>query len=94
MNNAVLWDVTPCCSCNNRRFEGTYRLHHQGDKNRRARKNVSSNQQPTHAGKKYYIVPSSPIISTLIMEAKLLLKRRFFEELHGVTSQKTAFCRI
>jgi hypothetical protein len=28
------WGVTPCGSCNNRRFGGTYRLHHQGDKNR------------------------------------------------------------
>jgi hypothetical protein len=27
----------------NRRFGGTYRLHHVGDKNRRARNNVSSN---------------------------------------------------
>jgi hypothetical protein len=34
--------VTPCGSCENRRFGGTYRLYHQGDKNRRAR-NVSSN---------------------------------------------------
>jgi hypothetical protein len=29
--------------CKNRRFGGTYRLHHEGDKNRRARNNVSSN---------------------------------------------------
>jgi hypothetical protein len=32
--NAVYWDVTLCSSCNNLRFLGTYRLHHQGDKNR------------------------------------------------------------
>jgi hypothetical protein len=30
MKNAVLWDVTPCGSGKNRRFGGTYRLHHQG----------------------------------------------------------------
>jgi hypothetical protein len=30
MKNAVFWDVTPCGSCKNRGFEGTYRLHHQG----------------------------------------------------------------
>jgi hypothetical protein len=35
LKNAVFLDVTPCGSCNNRRFEGTYRLHHQGDKNQR-----------------------------------------------------------
>jgi hypothetical protein len=32
--NGVFWDVTPCGSCKNRRFGGTWRLLHQGDKNR------------------------------------------------------------
>jgi hypothetical protein len=36
MKNAVFCDITPCGSCKNRRFGGTYR-HHHGDKNRRAR---------------------------------------------------------
>jgi hypothetical protein len=31
---AVFWDVTPCGSGKNPSFGGTYRLHHQGDKNR------------------------------------------------------------
>jgi hypothetical protein len=39
----VFWDVTPGSSCKNRRFGGTYRLHHTGDQNLRARNNVSSN---------------------------------------------------
>jgi hypothetical protein len=34
MKNGVFWDATPSGSCKNRRFEGTYSLHHQGDKNR------------------------------------------------------------
>jgi hypothetical protein len=34
MKDGVFWDVTPCGSCKNQRFGGTYRLHHQGDKNR------------------------------------------------------------
>jgi hypothetical protein len=34
MKNAVFWDVTPRGSCKKRRFGGTERLHHQGDKNR------------------------------------------------------------
>jgi hypothetical protein len=34
MKNGVFWDVTPCGSCKNRRFGGTYHLLHQGDKNR------------------------------------------------------------
>jgi hypothetical protein len=37
-----LWDVMLCGSCKNRHFEGTQRLHHQGDKIRWAR-NISSN---------------------------------------------------
>jgi hypothetical protein len=39
--NDVHRHVTPCGSCESRRFEETCRLHHQGDKNQRARK-VSS----------------------------------------------------
>jgi hypothetical protein len=35
--------VTPRGSCKNRRFGGKCRLHHQGDKNRRARNNANSN---------------------------------------------------
>jgi hypothetical protein len=31
----------PCGSCKNRQFGGTYRMHHQSDKNRQARNNVS-----------------------------------------------------
>jgi hypothetical protein len=34
MNNGVFWVVMPCGSCKNRRFGGTWRLLHQGDKNR------------------------------------------------------------
>jgi hypothetical protein len=34
MKNGVFWDVTPCGSCKNRRFGGTWRLLHQGEKNR------------------------------------------------------------
>jgi hypothetical protein len=32
MKNGVFWVVTPCDSCKNRRFGGTWRLLHQGDK--------------------------------------------------------------
>jgi hypothetical protein len=42
LKNVVFWDVTPRGSCKNRRFEGTFRQHYHGDKNRR-RKRVSSN---------------------------------------------------
>jgi hypothetical protein len=32
--NGIFWDVTPCASCKNRRFGGTWRLLRQGDKKR------------------------------------------------------------
>jgi hypothetical protein len=34
VKNGVFWDVTPCGSCKNRRFGGTWRLLLQGDKTR------------------------------------------------------------
>jgi hypothetical protein len=34
LKNGVFWVVTSCGSCKNRRFGGTWRLLHQGDKNR------------------------------------------------------------
>jgi hypothetical protein len=33
LKNAVFWDAAPCGSCKNRRFGGTYRFHHQDNKN-------------------------------------------------------------
>jgi hypothetical protein len=59
MKNAVFWDVIMCDSSKNRLFGGTYRLNHQGGKNRRFR-NVSSNYQLKHAAKKKTanVVPS------------------------------------
>jgi hypothetical protein len=32
MITAVFWNVTPCGSCKNQHFGGTYHVHHQGDK--------------------------------------------------------------
>jgi hypothetical protein len=68
MKNAVFWHVTPCGSCKDRLFGGTYRYHRQGDKNQGAENNafvlslllllVTAN-----------IAPSSPILVTLVMEA-------------------------
>jgi hypothetical protein len=69
LKNGVFWDVTPCGSCNSRLFEGTYasiirvtRIDELGttlavNSNRR-RLLVTAN-----------VVPSSPILVTLIMEA-------------------------
>jgi hypothetical protein len=38
--------------------------------------------------------PSSPIVVTLVMEALRSSKRRFLQDPHGVTSQKTAFFNV
>jgi hypothetical protein len=44
MKNAVFLDVTPCGSCKNQHYRGTYCLHHQGEKNQWARNiTVTSN---------------------------------------------------
>jgi hypothetical protein len=64
MMNTVFWDMMPCGSCKNRRFGGTYRLHHKDGKNQRA-KNVSSVLQLLVAA---YVVPTSLILSTRMME--------------------------
>jgi hypothetical protein len=41
MMHAIFWDVTPCSSCKNWCFGGTYHLQHQDKKNQQAR-NISS----------------------------------------------------
>jgi hypothetical protein len=41
-----------------------------------------------------YIVPSSPILATLMMKAIRFPKRRFLLEPQGTTSQKTAFLMV
>jgi hypothetical protein len=43
LKNGVFWVVTPCVSRKYRRFGGTWRLLHQGDKNRWTRNNTSCN---------------------------------------------------
>jgi hypothetical protein len=41
MNNVAFWDVTPCDSCKNRLFGGTYRLHLQGESNQRTKNTLA-----------------------------------------------------
>jgi hypothetical protein len=66
MKNAVFWDVKPRGSGKNLRFGGTYRLHHQNGKNKRARNNVGSARELLVSAN---VVPSSPTLFTLMMEA-------------------------
>jgi hypothetical protein len=70
MKNAVLLDVTPCGSCENRYVGETYRIHHQGEKNQRATElTVTAN-----------VVPSWLILFTLIMQTIVPPKRPFLQE--------------
>jgi hypothetical protein len=64
MKFAVFWHVTPCGSCKDRPFGETYRFHQQRDKNRRAF--LRSLLRLIVTAK---VVPSSPILVTLMMEA-------------------------
>jgi hypothetical protein len=77
-NNTVFWDIASCGSSKNRRFEGTYRLTHEGDKNLRARNKGSSNYKPKHHDDGDYVPP----------------KRRLLQEPHCVTYQKTALLAL
>jgi hypothetical protein len=73
MKNVVFWNVKPHGSYKNRCFGVMYRLHHQGDKNRRARNSVSRNQEPKlRLLVTANVAPSSPIPVIMKMEAILL----------------------
>jgi hypothetical protein len=67
MKNVVFLDVMPCGSGKNRSSEGMYHLNHQGNKNRRARNNVSFSVLRLLVTAN--VVPRSPILFTLTMEA-------------------------
>jgi hypothetical protein len=85
LKNGAFWDVTPCGSCKNRRFGGTQRLLHQGDKNRwTMNASLTSNRRTLRRNTKWVlrnvrqllvtasVVPSSPILVTLMKNALLL----------------------
>jgi hypothetical protein len=57
MVTAVFWDVMSYGSCKNRRFGGTYHLHHHSISSQHALVASAAN------------VPSSPILVTQMMEA-------------------------
>jgi hypothetical protein len=69
MKSAVIWDVAPCGSYKDRRFERKHRLHCQGDENRRDRK-ISKSYQPKHTALLLTanVVPTLPILANLIVE--------------------------
>jgi hypothetical protein len=68
MKNAVFWDVTPHGCCKNRRFGGTYRLHHQDDMNRQDVTTLAVTSYRSTLIETANDVPSSLILVTLMME--------------------------
>jgi hypothetical protein len=73
MKNSVVWDMTPCGSCKNRRFGGTYRLRHQDEKISELGKTFAvSSTRTVHIVIRLpvtdNIVLSSLILSTLMMQ--------------------------
>jgi hypothetical protein len=74
MKTAVFWDVRPCSSCKNRRFGGTYHLH-------RCVLRLLATAT---------VVPSSPILVTLIMDAMRSSETSVLTRA-TLTSQETVF---
>jgi hypothetical protein len=68
LKNAVFWDGKQRGSCKNRRFGGTYRLHHQSNKNQRAKNNVYFIRSVLRLLDTANVVLSSPILVTLMLE--------------------------
>jgi hypothetical protein len=76
MRNGVFSDITPCGSFKNRHFGGTLLLLHEGDNNRELGTTlpVTSNGRTLRRNSQrasvasYSVVPSSPIIVTLMKE--------------------------
>jgi hypothetical protein len=55
MKNVVFWDVAPCGSCVNRRFEGMYRLHIQGRKIRERGTSMSRRLQTEVTSSRWFL---------------------------------------
>jgi hypothetical protein len=69
MKKCVFWVVTPCGSCKNRRFGGTWRFLHQGDKNRWTRTTRAATSKRRRLLVAARVVPSSPILVNLMKKA-------------------------
>jgi hypothetical protein len=90
VKNAVFWYVTPC---------GSLRTDASEERNA----SIIRVTRIGELGTKFFlrgvlrllvtanVVPNSPILVTLMMDAIVSPKSRFLHEPHGVTSQKTTF---
>jgi hypothetical protein len=97
MKNGVFWDVTPCGSCKNRvsdehsaSFIRVTRIGELGTTQAATSNRRSVRRLLVRAS----VVPSSPILVTLMKEALGSSETRFLQEPHGVTSQKAPFFKL
>jgi hypothetical protein len=82
LKNSVFWDGTSCGSSNNRRFGGTYRLHHQP---------VVFDRRVLLMLVTANVLFSLPILDTLIMDEIRSSETPVLQGPDGAISQKTAF---
>jgi hypothetical protein len=69
VKNGVFWVDTPCGSCKNRRFGGTWRLLHQGDKTGKlGTTQAATSNRRTLRRNTTFVVSSLPIFVTLMKE--------------------------
>jgi hypothetical protein len=92
MKNSVFWDVGPCKFCVHRRLGGTYRPLFQSRKFRERGTSVSwvFSTGGSVCSHMLTLVLRSQIFIPWIWKRHIPPKRRFTQDLHGATSQKTA----
>jgi hypothetical protein len=101
VKNVVFCDVTPCDSCKNRISEelsdSIMRVTRMGELGTTLA--VTSNRHSVFLRSMRRLLftanvaPFSPTLVTLMMEKLSSPKRRFLQEPHGITSQKTVFMK-
>jgi hypothetical protein len=83
--NPVFCDVTQCGSCTNRRFGAMHRLHHQGDKNRRARKTLVVNSKIVFVCTVFRLLDTANVVTSYPTLVTLMIERICYSETSVLT---------